>query len=120
MHAVYMRSVRSPHAPVGGRYKLKDIRSLGSRADVLSQVHEEDKLEDDYEEDSFCVGESYVEEEEEDEEEEGKISCGCTVSILLATFWHIPLCSRWRESILSFVLSNFSVYYLLFSISRWL
>lgn len=83
MHAVYMRSVRSPRVPVGGlgRYKLKDIRSLGSRMDVLSQVHEEDKMEDDYEEDSFCVGESYVE-EEEDEDEECEISHSYTVLIL--------------------------------------
>lgn len=58
MHAMYIHSVRSPNIGGLGKYKLKDVRSFRPRADVLSQLHEEDEIEDEYEEDSFCVGEN--------------------------------------------------------------
>lgn len=59
MHAVYMRSMRSPSPPLGGRNRLQyDYPNM----DVFSQAPEPDNTE--YLQDSFCV-------DGEDEEEDG-------------------------------------------------
>ena len=61
MRAIYLQSVRSPAAAVGrGRFKLS--YDYDARANVYSQrgrgVSEEE--EDAYEEDSFCVDSSHL------------------------------------------------------------
>ena len=65
MQAVYLRSVQvSPQLERLQRYREKYKSGGGAREDIYSQVNEEE--EDEYEEDSFCVG-------EESGEEGGKI-----------------------------------------------
>ena len=62
MHAVYMKSVRSPHmAHIPSRFKLQ--YDYDRHLDVFSQAPAEDEGESRYEEDSFCVNSDYMDEE---------------------------------------------------------
>ena len=61
MRAIYLQSVRSPQLlGVQGRFKLR-FNQNAAAMDVFSQVPQEGDEDDEYEEDSFCVGSEFNE-----------------------------------------------------------
>ena len=56
MRAIYLQSVRSPAG--GGRFKLTSERDVIS--DVYSQAPRDSEQDESYEEDSFCVNTSQI------------------------------------------------------------
>lgn len=56
MHAIYMRSTKSPGTSHAGLERYRAKYNTASRFEVFSQVHEDEEFDEDYEKDSFCIG----------------------------------------------------------------